>query len=418
MSDERLPDAADPEFLPDWSAYQDDLVRRAVAHAAEQSDEVAGRLARAGVDPRQIQGLADLAPVPVLSKDDLPDLQAAYPPFGGMLAVPVEELKRIYTSPGPILDPEGPGADFWRVAPALRAAGFGPGQVVLNTFSYHLTPGGVMLDAGLRAVGCVVIPGGVGNSAAQVGVSRATGATGYVGTPQFLLALLEKAVEMGTPLELERALVTGGPFPPALREAIQSEHDVDAHESYGTADAGTLGYECPEKGGWHVAPGVAIEIADPATGEPLAPGETGEVVVTSPTEAYPLVRFGTGDLSALLEGACACGRTSARLKGFLGRVGEGVKVKGMFVHPRQIVRALASHPGVAGWQAVVTAQGHQDELTVRIEAEGAAALDADVLRSALEEAAKLRLDVEIVEPGTLGDGGGRVVDEREGLGAG
>ena len=161
-------------------------------------------------------------------------------------------------------------------------------------------------------------------------------------------------------------------------------------------------------------PGVAIEITDPATGEPLARGETGEVVVTSPNQTYPLVRFGTGDLSAFLEGACPCGRTSARLKGFLGRVGEGVKVKGMFVHPRQIARALAAHPGVAGWQAVVTAQGHQDELTVRVEADDAAALDADALRSSLEEAAKLRLDVEIVEPGTIGDDGGRVVDERGG----
>ena len=406
--------SAEAEFLPDWDAYQDDLVRRAVKYASEKSAEVAGRLAGAGVEAHSIRGLSDLASVPVLSKDSLPDLQAASPPFGGMLAVPVDDLKRIYTSPGPILDPEGSGADFWRVAPALRAAGFGPDQVVLNTFSYHLTPGGLMLDAGLRAVGCVVVPGGVGNSAAQVEVSRAAGATGYVGTPQFLLVLLEKAVEMGTPLELRRGLVTGGPFTPSLREAVQTEHGVDAYESYGTADAGTLGYECAERSGWHVAPGVAIEITDPATGEPLARGETGEVVVTSPNQTYPLVRFGTGDLSAFLEGACPCGRTSARLKGFLGRVGEGVKVKGMFVHPRQIARALAAHPGVAGWQAVVTAQGHQDELTVRVEADDAAALDADALRSSLEEAAKLRLDVEIVEPGTIGDDGGRVVDERGG----
>ncbi len=405
--------SAEADFLPDWDAYQDDLVRRAVKYASEKSAEVAGRLAGAGVEAHSIRGLSDLASVPVLSKDSLPDLQAASPPFGGMLAVPVDDLKRIYTSPGPILDPEGPDADFWRVAPALRAAGFGPDQVVLNTFSYHLTPGGLMLDAGLRAVGCVVVPGGVGNSAAQVEVSRAAGATGYVGTPQFLFVLLEKAVEMGTPLELRRGLVTGGPFPPSLREAVQTVHGIDAFESYSTADAGTLGYECAERSGWHVAPGVAIEITDPATGEPLARGETGEVVVTSPNETYPLVRFGTGDLSAFLEGACPCGRTSARLKGFLGRVGEGVKVKGMFVHPRQIAGALAAHPGVAGWQAVVTAQGHQDELTVHIESEDATALDVDALRSSLEEAAKLRLDVEIVEPGTIGGGGGRVVDERE-----
>jgi phenylacetate-CoA ligase len=284
--------------------------------------------------------------------------------------------------------------------------------VVLNTFSYHLTPGGMMLDAGLREVGCVVIPGGVGNSAAQVELALAAGATGYVGTPQFLLVLLEKAVEMGTALGLERALVTGGPFLPAVREAVSTEHGIDAYESYGTADAGTLGFECVERAGWHVAPGVAIEITDPATGAPLPPGETGEVVVTSPNETYPLVRFGTGDLSAFVEGECPCGRTSARLKGFLGRVGEGVKVKGMFVHPRQIARALESYPAVGKWQGIVTTEGHQDRLTVRTEVEDASAFDAGAVLHALEEAAKLGLEVEVVAIGTIGEDGGRVVDER------
>ena len=408
----RPPGTVEPEFLPNWQDYRDDLVRRAVTYASEKSAEVAERLAAAGVEAHSIQGLSDLASIPVLSKDSLPDLQAASPRFAGMLAVSVDDLKRIFTSPGPILDPQGPGADFWRVAPALRAAGFTPGQVVLNTFSYHLTPGGLMLDGGLRAVGCVVVPGGVGNSAAQVEVSRALGATGYVGTPQFLLVLLEKAVEMGTPLELRCALVTGGPFPPLLREEIQSVHGIDAFESYGTADAGTLGYECAERSGWHVAPGVAIEITDPATGEPLARGETGEVVVTSPNETYPLVRFGTGDLSAFLEGACPCGRTSARLKGFLGRVGEGVKVKGMFVHPRQIVRALESDPGAGAWQGTVTAEGHQDRLTIRVEARDGATLDGEALERSLVEAVKVRLEVQIVPPGTIGEGEGRLLDER------
>ena len=415
MSGERTLDVGDdPEYRPDWNAYQDDLVRRAVEYASVKSAEVAQRLARASVQAGSIQGLWDLASVPVLSKDSVPDLQATSPPFGGMLAVPVHELKRVYTSPGPILDPEGSSSDFWRLAPALRAAGFAPGQVVLNTFSYHLTPGGLMLDAGLGEVGCVVIPGGVGHSAAQVELAWAAGVTGHVGTPQFLLVLLEKAVEMGKSLGLQRALVTGGPFLPAAREVVRTEHGVDAYESYGTADAGTLGYECAEKSGWHVAPGVALEVADPVTGVPLGPGETGEVVVTSPNETYPLVRFGTGDLSAFVEGACSCGRTSARLKGFLGRVGEGVKVKGMFVHPRQMARALASHPGVASWQGLVTAEGHQDRLTVRVEAGDTAALDVEAVKRSLEEAAKLRLEVEVVAPGTIGEAGGTVVDERRG----
>ncbi len=409
----RTSEALDPEYLPDWAAYQDDLIRRAVEYAARRSPEVAARLAHAGLVPERIRGAGELPLVPVLPKDSLPDLQAASPRFGGMLAVPVEELARIYVSPGPILDPQGPADDYWRVAPALRAAGFTPGLVVLNTFSYHLTPGGVMLDAGLRAVGCVVIPGGVGNSAAQIELAQAAGATGYVGTPQFLATLLEKAVGLGSPLELERALVTGGPFPPSVRAAVRDHHGVDVYESYGTADAGTLGYECAEKSGWHVAPGVAIEITDPATGEPVMPGEVGEVVVTSPDQTYPLVRFGTGDLSAFVESPCPCGRTSGRMRGFLGRVGQGVKVKGMFVHPRQIARALRAHPPVVAWQGVVVAEGHADRLTVRVEVEDAADLDGDALKRTLEKAVKLKLKLEVVAPGVIGERGDRVVDQRE-----
>ena len=404
--------ALDPEYLPDWPGYQDALVRRAVEYAAARSPEVAARLARAGVPPERIRRVGDLPLVPVLPKDSLPDLQAASPPFGGMLAVPVEGLARIYMSPGPILDPQGHVEDYWRVAPALRAAGFTPGHVVLNTFSYHLTPGGAMLDGGLRSVGCVVIPGGVGNSEAQIELARAAGVTGYVGTAQFLARLLEKATGLGTSLALERALVTGGPFPPSLRATVCEEHGVDAYESYGTADAGTLAYECPEKSGWHVAPGVAIEIVDPATGKPVMPGEAGEVVVTAPDETYPLVRFGTGDLSAFADGACPCGRTSGRLRGFLGRVGEGVKVKGMFVHPRQIARVLHAHPAVAAWQGVVAGAGHTDRLTVRVEVEDSADLDGVGLKRVLEKAVRLRLELEVVARGVVGDRKNRLLDER------
>ena len=218
---------------------------------------------------------------------------------------------------------------------------------------------------------------------------------------------------LGSPLELERALVTGGPFPPSVRAAVRDHHGVDVYESYGTADAGTLGYECAEKSGWHVAPGVAIEITDPATGEPVMPGEVGEVVVTSPDQTYPLVRFGTGDLSAFVESPCPCGRTSGRMRGFLGRVGQGVKVKGMFVHPRQIARALRAHPPVVAWQGVVVAEGHADRLTVRVEVEDAADLDGDALKRTLEKAVKLKLKLEVVAPGVIGERGDRVVDQRE-----
>jgi phenylacetate-CoA ligase len=409
--DTSLYDAA-AEAPSDWADAQDALARDVVRHAADRVPEVRGRLERAGVSAEEISGVQDLTSIPVRPKDDVPDLQAADPPFGGMLAVSVSELTRIYVSPGPILDSEGPGSDFWRMAPAVWAAGFRPGDVVLNTFAYHLTPGGMMLDSGLREVGCVVVPGGVGNSSGQIEVSLATHAVGYTGTPQFLLSLLERASESGTPLGLERALVTGAPFPPSLREAIESNYGIDAYECYGTADAGLLGYQCAAKEGWHVAPGVVIEILDPATEEPTTGGEAGQVVVTKPSPVYPLVRFGTGDLSALLDAPCGCGRKTPRLAGFLGRVGEGVKVRGMFVHPRTLDRALAPVDSVQRYQARVSERDHRDELVVWIATRPGASPDVDGLRVTLEEAVKLRLDVEIVDPSTIPEDAPRVVDLR------
>ena len=354
--------------MTEWEAEQDRLAARAVALGAQRSREIWRRLEGAGVSPEQVDGVAGLGSVPVLPKDDLPSLQAADPPFGGMLAVPVGSLRRVFRSPGPIMDPEGDFPDFWRVAPAAQAAGFRHGDVVLNALSYHLTPGGLMLDGGLRAVGCVVVPGGVSDAAAQIEAARAAGATGYVGTPQFLLAMLARAAEAGAPLSIRRALVTGAPLPPDLRDRLQRGFDVDVYQSYGTADAGTLGYECEAKDGWHVAPEVVVELLSPRDGRPVGDdGAPGEVVVTSPNEVYPLVRFGTGDLSAWNRTPCRCGRASPRLAGFLGRVGEGVKVRGMFVHPRELSAALDAEPSVARFAAIVAEAGGRDVLTVRVE---------------------------------------------------
>ena len=400
----------------DWGALQDRLAARAVRHGAAHSPEIRRRLARAGVAPREVHGVADLAAIPVLAKDELPALQAADPPFGGMLAVPVGSLSRICRSPGPINDPQGDGADFWRVAPAAAAAGFRAGDIVLNSFSYHMTPGGLMLDGGLRAAGCTVIPGGVGNTAAQIEIALAAGATGYAGTPQFLLTLLERARETGHRLPFRRALVTGAPLPPPLRARLQDDFGVDVYQSYGTADAGTLGYECAARDGWHVAPGVVIELLRPGDDSPSADGEPGQVVVTSPNEVYPLVRFGTGDLSAWNREPCQCGRPAPRLAGFLGRVGEGVKVRGMFVHPRELAGALGRDPAVAQYQAVVTegADGG-DVLTVRVEAAPGVVLgEGEVagLRARIREAVKVRAGVEVVEAGTIDQGAGGVVDGR------
>lgn len=388
----------------------------AVRHGAVHSPEIAQRLAGAGVSAEDVQGVADLARIPVLAKDDLPGLQAADPPFGGMLGVPVASLRRVFRSPGPINDPQGDSEDYWSMATAVRAAGLGADDVVLNTFSYHLTPGGLMLDGGLRAAGCTVIPGGVGNTAAQIEIACAAGATGYSGTPQFLLKLLERARHQGRDLRFARAVVTGAPLPPPLRTRLQDEFAVDVYQAYGTADAGLLGYECEAKDGWHVPRRVVIELLVPGDDRPAADGEAGHVVVTSSNEVYPLVRFGTGDLSGWNREPCCCGRSSPRLVGFLGRVGEGVKVKGMFVHPRELAAALAREPAVARYQAVVTEDdGGQDVLTVRIEAAPGCTLDApsvDRLGARIREAVKVRTGVEVVGAGTIPEDGSALVDER------
>ena len=417
------PDAAgaplcDParEAPADWNAAQDRLALLAVRYGVKGSREIQSRLRRAGVSPEDVREVADLGPIPVLPKDDLPALQAADPPFGGMLAVPPGSLRRIYRSPGPINDPEGDREDFWRLAPAAWAAGFRTDHVVLNTFAYHLTPGGMMLDGGLRAVGCAVIPGGVGNTAAQIETACAAGATGYAGTPQFLLTLLERARDVGRELPFQRALVTGAPLPAPLRARLQDEFGVDVYQSYGTADAGTLGYECEAKDGWHVATEMVIEVLVPGDDRPAAEGEAGQVVATSPNETYPLVRLGTGDLSAWNRERCGCGRTSPRLAGFLGRVGEGVKVKGMFVHPRELAAALGAEAAVGRYQAVVTeGAGGQDVLTVRIEAAPGCALgpaSVDVLSARIQEAVKVRTGVEVVGAGTIPEDARVLVDER------
>ena len=396
----------------DWSELQDRIAARAVSYGAERSAEIGRRLARAGIRPEDVGGVADLQATPVLAKDELPALQAADPPFGGMLAVPLASLARIYRSPGPINDPQGAGADFSRLGTALEAAGFGPGEVVLNSFSYHLTPGGLMLDGGLRALGCVVIPGGSSAIAAQTDAALAAGATGYTGIPQVLLTLCERAEESDRPLGFARALVTGAALPLSLRARLQDGFGVDVFQAYAAADTGLIGYECAEKDGWHVAPEVVVEVLLPGDDRPAAEGEAGQVVVTSPNEVYPLVRFGTGDLSAWNGAPCPCGRPGPRLAGFLGRVGEGVKVRGMFVHPRELAGVLGPDPAVARYQAVVSADGGRDVLTVRVEAAPGRAVDTLGLAGRIREAVKIRPAVEVVPPGTTPDDSRPLVDAR------
>lgn len=386
-----------------------------VAHAFAHAPRTRRTLEAAGLSPDRVLGMDDLRRIPRVRKDDLPALQAEEPPFGGLAAVSPDRLARIFMSPGPIHDPQGVGEDFWRFRHALAAAGFRRGDVALVSASYHLTPLGFMLDSAARAVGCAVIPGGVGQTELQARVAHAVGATAYLGTPSFCLTLLQKAREQGTPLRLEVAWVAAEMLPESLRAELESSFGVRVLQGYGTADLGCLAYECVEKGGWHLHPECIIEVLDIETGEEAAPGQPGEVVATIFDEAYPLLRFGTGDISTLAPPErCACGRTTPKLAGLLGRVGDAVKVKGMFVRGAQVEGVAKRFPEVQRVQAVVTREAHLDRLEVLVEVgDPAAAGDlATRLADALRDEIKVRPEVRPVPAGTIPAGAKRIDDRR------
>jgi phenylacetate-CoA ligase len=396
--------------------YLSARLERTVASAFENASRVRHVLGQAGLGPRDVATLEDLRKIPVLRKDALPGLQAEEPPFGGLNGVSPGRLARIFMSPGPIYDPQGDTPDFWRFRHALAATGFRAGEVVHNAASYHLTPLGFMLDGAARALGCAVIPAGVGQTELQVKVAHHLRATAYLGTPSFLHALLGKAREAGTPLSIEVAHVVAEMLPESLRADLETGFGVRVLQSYGTADLGCLAYECPEKGGWHLHPEAIVEVLDLETREAAAPGQPGEGVATIFDEAYPLLRFATGDLSMIAPGGpCPCGRTTPNLAGLLGRVGDGVKVKGMFVRAGQIGDVLKRFPEVARWQAVVTRADHQDHLAYSVEL-GAPAGDPTSLVSriaeALREEVKVRGEVKVVKPGAIPEGAKKIDDRR------
>ncbi len=321
---------------PERRAWVGARLAETVRHAWESAPRARRTLDAAGVGPADVRGIEDLARIPVTRKDDLPAFQAEEAPFGGLAGVPMERLARVFMSPGPIYDPQGAGEDFWRFRHAFAAAGFRRGDVALVSASYHLTPLGFMLDDGARAVGAVTIPGGVGQTELQIKVASWLRATAYTGTPSFLLTLLQKARETGVPLPIEVAFVIAEMLPESLRGELEG-FGVRVLQGYGTADLGCLAYECTEKGGWHLHPECVVEVLDLETGREAAPGQPGEVVATVFDDAYPLLRFGTGDIATLAPPArCPCGRTAPKLAGLLGRVGDAVKVKGMFVRGAQV----------------------------------------------------------------------------------
>ncbi|MGZ9135691.1 MAG: phenylacetate--CoA ligase family protein, partial [Candidatus Deferrimicrobiaceae bacterium] len=315
-------------------------LRDAVRHAYENAPAARKKMDEAGIKPADVRTVADLAKIPLTRKADLKSIQKAELPFGGLAAVPPRAMRRIYVSPGPTYDPEGREETHWRWEKAFVAAGFRPGDIVQNTFMYHFSPAGLMFDEGLIRIGCTVIPAGVGNTEMQAQVMRELGVTGYVGTPSFLMTILEKAREMGIApgngLRLQVALVAAEMLPESLRQRFNDEFGIQVRQAYGTADAGSLGYECFEAKGMHIPDEIILELVDPATGEAVGPGKIGEVVVTLPNATYPLIRFAPGDLSIFTDDPCPCGRTSARLLRIVGRVDQVTKVKGMFVHPEQV----------------------------------------------------------------------------------
>ncbi|HYF96243.1 MAG TPA: AMP-binding protein [Symbiobacteriaceae bacterium] len=370
-----------------------------VAHAWAHSPVQRARLEAAGVDPGRLSGPGALVSLPVMRKEQLGPLQEAGRPFGDLLGEPLAQLARIFLSPGNIYDPQGPGEDYWRFSTALRAAGFGSGDIVLNCFNYHLSPAGFIFDGAARALGCTVIPAGVGQQEMQLQVLGDTRAQAFVGLPSYLLALLER----GRDLALKKAFVSAEPLPPSLRTRLQA-FGVDVYQGYGTADLGLVAYECSAKAGMHLDDGVMVEICDPA-GRPVPEGEVGEVVVTLLSKTYPLIRFGTGDLSALLPGPCACGRPAPRMRGWLGRATDVIKVRGMFLYPRQLEDALA--PFGAAWQARVGRDGtHRDRLIIRVEPGPA----PEAVAAAVKAATRLAAEVEV---GPLTPGEPRIKDGRK-----
>lgn len=387
---------------------------RQVAHAQRAAPAFAASLA--GVDAAGVQSRAALARLPVMRKQELFERQRAAratDPFGGFSAVVRGPgMPRIFASPGPIYEPEGAARDYWRCARAMYAAGFRPGDLVHNAFSYHMTPGAFIMESGAHALGCTVFPAGVGQTEQQLQAIAELRPVAYAGTPSFLRILLEKAQASGTDVtSLRKALTGGEALPPSLRDWF-AERRMDVYQSYATADLGLIAYETPAREGLVVAEDVIVEIVRPGTGDPVPEGEVGEVVVTTLNPDYPLIRFGTGDLSALLPGPCPSGRTNTRIRGWLGRADQTTKVRGMFVHPAQVAEVVRRFPEVRKARLVVSGDMAKDLMTLRVEVASPPQGLAARLGEAVREVTKLRAEIELLAPDSLPNDGKVIEDAR------
>ena len=390
-----------------------------IAHAQKNAPAFAEILK--DIHATDITSRAALAKLPVIRKYELLEKQKASRAaggnvFGGFSAVSYgSKMPRVFSSPGPLYEPEGSRADYWRMARAIAAAGFQSGELIHNCFSYHFTPAGSMMETGAHALGCTVFPGGIGQTEQQVQTMAELQPAGYIGTPSFLKIILEKAAEMGVALpSVKKALVSGEAFPPSLRDWM-TERGVNAFQCYATADVGLIAYETSARQGLVIDEGVIVEIVRPGTGDPVPEGEVGELVITSLNPDYPLIRFGTGDLSAILVGTCPTGRTNQRIKGWMGRADQTTKVRGMFVHPGQVAEVVKRFPAALRARLVVQGEMANDSMALHVETTAAHGAEAELkaqIAEAIRDITKLRSDVHLVAPGTLANDGKVIEDAR------
>jgi phenylacetate-CoA ligase len=397
----------------DLETRTDEARAEAIAHFLPKQINLAQRLSGYagsldGVDAGRIRSPSDLAGLPVLRKSALVAAQAASPPFGGLTTKDPAEFSHIFQSPGPIYEPSSTDHDWWRMGRFLHAVGIGSGDIVQNCFGYHLTPAGAMFENGARAVGAAVVPAGTGQTELQVAAARDVGSTAYAGTPDYLKVILDKAEEMGVNLGITKAAVGGGALFPSLR-AEYAERGITCLQCYATADLGNIAYESPAMEGLIVDEHVMVEIVTPGTGDPVPEGEVGEVVVTTLNPDYPLIRFATGDLSAVLPGSSPCGRTNLRIRGWMGRADQTTKIKGMFVRPEQVAALVSRHDSVLKARVIVTREGQQDVMSVQLEATGGAPED---YAASVVSTLKLKGAVEVLAPGSLPKDGLVIEDKR------
>lgn len=406
----------DIEYLPESEAREFKIgrIRELMEGEWQKAPGFVKRLAEANVTPGDLQTVEDLQKFPIIRKSQMTGIQSAAPPFGGLITVEPGQLRRLYSSPGPIYVPDGRLPSYYRWEKAFAACGITSGDIVLNCFNYHLTPAGAMFEEASINLGCAVIPAGIGQSELQVLEAAHFKANVYIGLPSYLSVILAKAADLDVTLSLEKAFVIAEKLPESLRTEFQEKHGIKVRQGYGTAEIGAIAYECEEGKGIHFDPSVLIEILDPESGEPVEPGEPGEVVVTVINPINTLLRFATGDLSSAVYDECPCGRKSPRLTGILGRVDQVIKVRGLFVHPALLAQAMSGFDKVEKFRAVITRERAMDDIT--IEVEGKKKLSGDTLKdigNRIKDVLKLTSMVAEVEPGTIPDDAEAIDDRRK-----